>query len=350
MISAWRKTLVAGVLAMAAMNAPAQKPVAAVQFVQMNALPQTSSNKTAKDGQVHQFSSPQLRVYRTTDPSPKATLFFFPDGAFHQLDIAGAEAESHFFTAKGFDVVVLDYSINRGKRSHDLAIEDGLKGYRLLRQKRIQPDLAGPKLVILGIGTGGHLAAEVTRRLGGQEQPADLMLIDPEGMDETLPGTVLPAVRPPVHPDARLLLLLENSDSAAAQGSVIYAKTWQGYDGEMKIIRIAGKGASGNHDREQTEWEFLLSPKKEKTGGDDPAEVAVAGYARERHQEKSDSLKHHRYDLLMIGNSITNNFDKPEYQSVWLQFFGSRNAINLGYSGYRTENILWNLDNGELDG
>jgi lysophospholipase L1-like esterase len=56
------------------------------------------------------------------------------------------------------------------------------------------------------------------------------------------------------------------------------------------------------------------------------------------------------HDLLMIGDSITHNFEKPEYQAVWNQFFAPRKALNLGYSGGRTENTLWNLQNGELEG
>lgn len=68
-----------------------------------------------------------------------------------------------------------------------------------------------------------------------------------------------------------------------------------------------------------------------------------------RHNEKVAMLKDHKYDLLMIGDSITHNLDNPPYKAVWDQFFGSRNAIDLGYSGGRTENTLWNLLNGELE-
>jgi len=63
-----------------------------------------------------------------------------------------------------------------------------------------------------------------------------------------------------------------------------------------------------------------------------------------------DLISKDKFDLIMIGNSITNNFEKPQYQAVWRQFFAPRKALNLGYSGYRTENIIWNIQNGELDG
>lgn len=69
-----------------------------------------------------------------------------------------------------------------------------------------------------------------------------------------------------------------------------------------------------------------------------------------RRAEKAAAIKARQYDLLMIGDSITHNFDKPAYREVWDQFFAPRNAINLGYSGGRTENTLWNLTHGELEG
>ena len=69
-----------------------------------------------------------------------------------------------------------------------------------------------------------------------------------------------------------------------------------------------------------------------------------------RHAEKVDAIKTHRFDLLMVGDSITHNLENAEHQKVWNQFFAPRNAIDLGYSGGRTENTLWNLLNGELEG
>jgi lysophospholipase L1-like esterase len=83
---------------------------------------------------------------------------------------------------------------------------------------------------------------------------------------------------------------------------------------------------------------------------DDTPVAAPQRGMEKRHAEKVEAVKQHRYDLLMIGDSITHNFEKPAYQPVWDQFFAPRNAIDLGYSGGRTENILWNLANGELAG
>jgi len=82
-----------------------------------------------------------------------------------------------------------------------------------------------------------------------------------------------------------------------------------------------------------------------------PATVPVPQPGMEgRHSAKIAVVAHEKFDLLMIGDSITQNFEKPEYQPVWNQYFAPRHALNLGYSGGRTENTLWNLQHGELEG
>ncbi len=82
-----------------------------------------------------------------------------------------------------------------------------------------------------------------------------------------------------------------------------------------------------------------------------PAEIPVPqpGWEK-RHAEKVEMVRKHKYDLLLIGDSITHNFESASYKPLWDKYFAPRNAINLAYSGGRTENILWNLQNGELDG
>lgn len=39
-----------------------------------------------------------------------------------------------------------------------------------------------------------------------------------------------------------------------------------------------------------------------------------------------------------------------DFQPTWQTFYGSRGALNLGFSGDGTENVLWRLANGEVDG
>ena len=73
-----------------------------------------------------------------------------------------------------------------------------------------------------------------------------------------------------------------------------------------------------------------------------------------RHDKKVLAIKNNQYDLVLIGDSITHTIGELDgkykpFKSVWKKYYAPHNAINLGYNGYRTEQILWNLQNGELD-
>ena len=57
------------------------------------------------------------------------------------------------------------------------------------------------------------------------------------------------------------------------------------------------------------------------------------------------------YPVVFIGDSITHCWEKSG-KAVWDANFatGDFRALNLGFSGDNTENVLWRIDNGELDG
>jgi beta-glucosidase len=66
-------------------------------------------------------------------------------------------------------------------------------------------------------------------------------------------------------------------------------------------------------------------------------------------------VKAGKYDLVLIGDSITHTVGEmpgsiyEPLRAVWDRHYAPRHAVNLGHNGFRTENILWNLLNGELD-
>jgi lysophospholipase L1-like esterase len=69
----------------------------------------------------------------------------------------------------------------------------------------------------------------------------------------------------------------------------------------------------------------------------------------------ADLPKHSDTQLLLVGDSITSNYDKAEppnqdFQPIWQQYYAPRKALNLGFSGDTTANVLWRLDHGELNG
>ncbi|PYF79998.1 MULTISPECIES: GDSL-type esterase/lipase family protein [Marinomonas] len=68
-----------------------------------------------------------------------------------------------------------------------------------------------------------------------------------------------------------------------------------------------------------------------------------------RHEEKL-ALKETmgQVDLVFLGDSITQAWEK-EGAEVWDVFYGPRRALNLGFNGDKTENVLWRLAHGEVD-
>ena len=73
-----------------------------------------------------------------------------------------------------------------------------------------------------------------------------------------------------------------------------------------------------------------------------------------RHNTKVEAVKSGTYDLVLIGDSIFHTLDHfggkyAPLEAVWDKHYAPRRAINLGYSGHRTEQLIWNLQNGELN-
>jgi lysophospholipase L1-like esterase len=71
------------------------------------------------------------------------------------------------------------------------------------------------------------------------------------------------------------------------------------------------------------------------------------------HQQLLAKARSGGIDLYLLGDSITRRWgalDYPDFLAHWQKTFHGWNAGNFGWGGDRTENILWRLSNGELDG
>jgi len=75
-----------------------------------------------------------------------------------------------------------------------------------------------------------------------------------------------------------------------------------------------------------------------------------------RHAAVTALAKEHKATLVFVGDSITQMWGgEPHDRSqpgkdVWEKYYGQRNAANLGFGYDFTENTLWRLQHGELDG
>jgi lysophospholipase L1-like esterase len=71
------------------------------------------------------------------------------------------------------------------------------------------------------------------------------------------------------------------------------------------------------------------------------------------HEQLLEKAKKGRIDIYFEGDSITRRWgatDYPELLANWNQNFFGWNAADFGWGADRTQNILWRLENGELDG
>jgi lysophospholipase L1-like esterase len=71
------------------------------------------------------------------------------------------------------------------------------------------------------------------------------------------------------------------------------------------------------------------------------------------HEQLLDKAQNGRIDIYFEGDSITRRWgatDYPQLLTNWKENFFGWNAADFGWGADKTENILWRLENGELDG
>jgi beta-glucosidase len=69
---------------------------------------------------------------------------------------------------------------------------------------------------------------------------------------------------------------------------------------------------------------------------------------QQRHDDALDRIRQGKIDLIFIGDSITQGWE-TEGEARWQERYAPRNAVNLGFSGDKTQHVLWRLNNGEID-
>jgi len=68
-----------------------------------------------------------------------------------------------------------------------------------------------------------------------------------------------------------------------------------------------------------------------------------------RHNAVNERVKQGNVDLIFIGDSITHSWEGGG-KELWAEYYAPRNAVNMGFSGDRTQHVLWRLENGNIDG
>src|SRR6516162_10263289 len=74
--------------------------------------------------------------------------------------------------------------------------------------------------------------------------------------------------------------------------------------------------------------------------------MSLADWNR-RHEDHVKRIKEGNVDLLFVGDSITEGWGN---NAVWQKTYAPLKAANIGIGGDTTENVLWRLENGEVEG
>ncbi|MFC1737585.1 GDSL-type esterase/lipase family protein [Planctomycetota bacterium] len=77
-----------------------------------------------------------------------------------------------------------------------------------------------------------------------------------------------------------------------------------------------------------------------------------SGYWEEWNHEIESRLAQGNVDLIFLGDSITHfwqgTWDYTTGSEIWQQYYTSRNAVNMGVAGERTQHVLWRIEYGNI--
>ncbi len=101
-------------------------------------------------------------------------------------------------------------------------------------------------------------------------------------------------------------------------------------------------------------YELLNEPRPSRHSSSTPAPIPRSDEnSRVAHEQLLAKAKQGTIDVYFQGDSITRRWgatDYPELLAHWKKNFHGWNAANFAWGGDNTHNILWRMQNGELDG
>jgi lysophospholipase L1-like esterase len=132
----------------------------------------------------------------------------------------------------------------------------------------------------------------------------------------------------------------------------------------VNVALLNGQLAWRQHDGGHTDgpnWKYFIPWADKFFGRSDEANRVPADQpvprtdenSRIAHEQLLEKAKRGRIDIYFEGDSIVRRWgatDYPELLANWKRNFFGWNAADFGWGADRTQNILWRLNNGELDG
>ena len=100
---------------------------------------------------------------------------------------------------------------------------------------------------------------------------------------------------------------------------------------------------------------MILAAMLAVTGTSRERELGGRWSWEERHRQLVSKIAENpeaTYDIVFIGDGLTELMANVRQgnDAVFAEYFGKYRTFNLGIQGDRAENLLWRLENGELDG
>ena len=100
-------------------------------------------------------------------------------------------------------------------------------------------------------------------------------------------------------------------------------------------------------------WALAILPLAAQTGPADRAAARTDRNSQLAHEQLLAKARQGRIDVYFEGDSITRRWGATDYPLLlenWNKNFFGWNAADFGWGADRVENILWRLEDGELDG
>lgn len=273
-------------------------------------------------------------------------LLFVGDSITHYWENAGKEVWDKYYS---------------NRKAMNFAISGDRTGHVLWRMANSPMDKISPKMIVLMIGTNniGHKKPNSDKMHSSPSETVEGIQVIVDGLKDKYPKAkillleVFPRGNKPDDP------LRQAVNEINAGLKTIYAndsvENVQLYSINDLLLESDGtltKEIMPDYLHPSTLgyeiWAKAIEPMIADGLGEnsvDTTPVPVdAEWWRNRFNEKNELLKKGDVNLLMIGDSITHNWES-QGPLVWEKYYGDKKAIDLGHGGDQTQHVLWRLEN-----
>jgi acetyl esterase/lipase len=195
--------------------------------------------ETGKDGveRIHHVETPALELFPAAQKPSRGTIMVCPGGGYRILAI---NHEGHFVAKKlndfGYDVAVLLYRVNAGKKTRELAFADAKAALTLLQTRGGEFGMNTKRIGVMGFSAGGHLMARLTHATAADKAPVFAILMYPGLLENQ--GRVVDEVTPVSTP----VFVYVAADDKYAPSSIAYAAACQEANVPCEFIQASGGG------------------------------------------------------------------------------------------------------------